>query len=41
MHLVPMIGVSPSAAEAAIGLIEGNPVYTAIMEPAPGGSYGH
>jgi len=28
-------GVSPSAAEAAIGLIEGNPIYLAIMERRP------
>jgi ubiquinone/menaquinone biosynthesis C-methylase UbiE len=34
-HSVTMIGVSPSAAEAAIGLIEGNPVYTAIMDRRP------
>jgi SAM-dependent methyltransferase len=28
-------GVSPSAAEAVIGLIEGNPIYLAIMERRP------
>lgn len=34
-HSVTRIGMSPSAAEAAIGLIEGNPVYTAIMDRRP------
>ncbi len=34
-HTVTMVGVSPSAAEAAIGLIEGNPVYGAIMARRP------
>lgn len=34
-HSVTGIGKSPSAAEAAIGLIEGNPIYTAIMERRP------
>jgi hypothetical protein len=29
------VGVSPSAAEAAIGLVEGNPIYQAIMERRP------
>ena len=29
------VGVSPSAAEAVIGLIEGNPIYLAIMERRP------
>jgi len=28
-------GVSPSAADAAVGLIEGNPIYLAIMERRP------
>jgi SAM-dependent methyltransferase len=32
---VPKVGVSPTAADAAIGLIEGNPVYGAIMERRP------
>ena len=34
-HSVTRIGMSPSAAEAAIGLIEGNPVYSAIMDRRP------
>jgi ubiquinone/menaquinone biosynthesis C-methylase UbiE len=34
-HSVRRIGISPSAAEAAIGLIEGNPVYNAIMDRRP------
>jgi SAM-dependent methyltransferase len=29
------VGISPSAAEASIGLIEGNPIYLAIMERRP------
>jgi SAM-dependent methyltransferase len=29
------VGESPSAAEAVVGLIEGNPIYLAIMERAP------
>ena len=29
------MGESPSAAEAATGLVEGNPVYGAIMERRP------
>jgi ubiquinone/menaquinone biosynthesis C-methylase UbiE len=32
---VEKVGQSPSAAEAAIGLVEGNPVYGAIMERRP------
>jgi hypothetical protein len=32
---VAKIGTSPSAADAAIGLIEGNPIYIAIMERKP------
>ena len=32
---VAKTGTSPSAAEAAIGLIEGNPIYAAIMERKP------
>lgn len=32
---VTRMGISPSAAEAAMGLIEGNPVYTAIMDRRP------
>jgi ubiquinone/menaquinone biosynthesis C-methylase UbiE len=34
-HSAPGTGISPSAAEAVIGLIEGNPVYTAIMDRRP------
>ena len=29
------VGTSPSAAEATIGLIEGNPIYGTIMERRP------
>ena len=32
---VAKVGESPSAAEAAIGLVEGNPVIGAIMERLP------
>jgi ubiquinone/menaquinone biosynthesis C-methylase UbiE len=32
---VTRVGMSPSASAAAIGLVEGNPVYTAIMERRP------
>ncbi len=32
---VPKVGTSPSAAHAVTGLIEGNPIYTAIMERRP------
>ena len=32
---VAKTGTSPSAADAAIGLIEGNPIYSAIMERKP------
>ena len=34
-HSVARVGMSPSAAEAAIGLVEGNPVYIAIMDRRP------
>ena len=32
---VSRVGVSPAAADAAIGLVEGNPVYNAIMQREP------
>ena len=32
---VSKVGVSPTAADAAIGLVEGNPVYNAIMQRDP------
>jgi SAM-dependent methyltransferase len=32
---VSKVGVSPSAADAAIGLVDGNPVYNAIMQRDP------
>jgi ubiquinone/menaquinone biosynthesis C-methylase UbiE len=32
---VEKVGTSPSAAEATIGLVEGNPIYAAIMERRP------
>ncbi len=34
-HTVRGVGTSPSAAEATIGLVEGNPVYGAIMDRRP------
>jgi ubiquinone/menaquinone biosynthesis C-methylase UbiE len=33
---VPKVGESPSARDAAVGLVEGNPVYGTIMERRPG-----
>jgi ubiquinone/menaquinone biosynthesis C-methylase UbiE len=34
-HSVPSVGMSPSAEDAAIGLVEGNPVAIAIMDRRP------
>ena len=34
-YSVPRVGMSPSAEEATIGLVEGNPVGTAIMDRRP------
>jgi len=34
-HTVDKVGVSPTAADAASGVIEGSPIYTAIMERRP------